>query len=153
MALNDIREGKSESVSKDILKQLLERNLIERRGKTRGTHYILSKSYYEFCGEEGKYSQKDDWNANQAFPIVMAHFGTFKIAKMRDFVSLLGSHMSRRQIRGVIDQFVEHGYLTKNGKGSGTTYEISETYIKNSELMTKALGLGLEELKRRREIK
>ena len=153
MALNDIREGKSESVSKDILKQLLERNLIERRGKTRGTHYILSKSYYEFCGEEGKYSQKDDWNANQALPIVMAHFGTFKIAKMRDFVSLLGSHMSRRQIRGVIDQFVEHGYLTKNGKGSGTTYEISETYIKNSELMTKALGLGLEELKRRGEIK
>lgn len=153
MALNDIREGHSEIVSKDIIQQLLKRNLIEKRGKTRGTYYILSKSYYEFCGEEGKYSQKDDWDANQAFPVVMAHFSTFKKAKMKDFVSLLGFHMSRRQIRSTIEQFVVQGYLSKSGKGSGTIYVISDAYIKNSELMTKALGIGLEELKRRGEIK
>jgi ATP-dependent DNA helicase RecG len=153
MALNDIREGHSEIVSKDIIQQLLKRNLIEKRGKTRGTYYILSKSYYEFCGEEGKYSQKDDWDANQAFPVVMAHFSTFKKAKMKDFVSLLGFHMSRRQIRSSIEQFVVQGYLSKSGKGSGTIYVISDAYIKNSELMTKALGIGLEELKRRGEIK
>ncbi len=153
MALNDIREGHSEIVSKDIIQQLLKRNLIEKRGKTRGTYYILSKSYYEFCGEEGKYSQKDDWDANQAFPVVMAHFSTFKKAKMKDFVSLLGFHMSRRQIRSTIEQFVAQGYLSKSGKGSGTIYVISDAYIKNSELMTKALGIGLEELKRRGEIK
>ena len=153
MALNDIREGHSEIVSKDIIQQLLKRNLIEKRGKTRGTYYILSKSYYEFCGEEGKYSQKDDWDANQAFPVVMAHFSTFKKAKMKDFVSLLGFHMSRRQIRSTIEQFVVQGYLSKSGKGSGTIYVISDAYIKNSELMTKALGIGLEKLKRRGEIK
>ena len=113
----------------------------------------MSKSYFEFCGEEGNCSQIDDWDAIQAFPVVMAHFSTFKKAKMKDFVSLLGFHMSRRQIRSTIEQFVVQGYLSKSGKGSGTIYVISDAYIKNSELMTKALGIGLEELKRRGEIK
>lgn len=153
MALNYIREGKSEHVDKEILKNLLDRKLIEKRGKTRGTYYILAKSYYELCGKEGEYSKKDDWSASQALPIVMAHFKTFKIAKMKDFVSLLDSHMSRRQVRTSIEQYVTQGYLTKEGIGSGTTYSVSEKYIKSSELMSKALDIGIEELKKRGEIK
>ena len=153
MALNYIREGKSELVEKDIVKSLLDRKLIEKRGKTRGTYYILSKSYYELCGKEGEYSKKDDWSASQALPIVMAHFKTFKTAKMKDFVSLLDSHMSRRQVRTTIEQYVTQGYLTKEGIGSGTIYSVSEKYIKSSELMNKALDIGIEELKKRGEIK
>ena len=152
MALNRIREGKSNDVDKEMLKDLLERGLIEKRGKTRGIYYILSKSYYEFCGKEGEYSQIEDWNAVQAWPVVLAHFSTFKKAKMRDFVSILGTHMTRRRIRVIIDQYVEQGYLSKEGVGSGTLYFISEEYVKNSEIMNKALGIGLEELKRRGEI-
>lgn len=153
MALNYIREGKSGFVEKEIIKSLLDRKLIEKRGKTKGTYYILAKSYYELCGKEGEYSKKDDWSASQALPIVMAHFKTFKIAKMKDFVSLLDSHMSRRQVRTTIEQYVTQGYLTKEGIGSGTTYSVSEKYIKSSELMSKALDIGIEELKKRGEIK
>lgn len=152
MALNSIREGKSNEVEKEMLKALLDRGLIEKRGKTRGTYYILSKSYYEFCGKEGEYSQIEDWNAVQAWPVVSAHFSTFKKAKMKDFVSILGTHMTRRKIRVIIDQYVEQGYLDKEGVGSGTLYFISDEYVKNSEIMNKALGIGLEELKRRGEI-
>lgn len=83
----------------------------------------------------------------------MAHFKTFKIAKMKDFVSLLDSHMSRRQVRTTIEQYVTQGYLTKEGIGSGTTYSVSEKYIKSSEIMSKALDIGIEELKKRGEIK
>lgn len=153
MALNYIREGKSELVEKEIIKSLLDRKLIEKRGKTRGTYYILTKSYYELCGKEGEYSKKDDWSASQALPIVMAHFNTFKTAKMKDFVSLLDSHMSRRQVRTSIEQYVTQGYLTKEGIGSGTIYSVSEKYIKSSVLMNKALDIGIEELKKRGEIK
>ncbi len=153
MALNYIREGKSGFVEKEILKSLLDRKLIEKRGKTKGTYYILAKSYYELCGKEGEYSKKDDWSASQALPIVMAHFNSFRTAKMKDFVSLLDSHMSRRQVRTTIEQYVTQGYLTKEGIGSGTIYSVSEKYIKSSELMNKALDIGIEELKKRGEIK
>lgn len=149
MALNRIREGRSDDVDKEMLKVLLDRRLIEKRGKTRGTYYILSKSYYEYCGKEGEYSKMEDWNAIQALPVVMAHFSTFKTAKMKDFVSILDSHMSRKQVRNIINLFVEQGFLSKEGTGSGTTYSVSEDFIKNSELMSKALELGLEELKKR----
>lgn len=152
MALNHIREGRSNEVEKEMLKALQERGLIEKRGKTRGTYYILSKSYYEFCGKEGEYSKREDWNATQALPVVMAHFNTFKTAKMKDFVSILDSHMSRKQVRNIINLFVERGFLSKEGTGSGTIYYVSENYIKNSELMSKALVIGIEELKKRGEI-
>lgn len=152
MALNYIREGKSNKVDKEMLKALQERGLIEKRGKTRGTYYILSKSYYEFCGKEGEYSKREDWNATQALPVIMAHFNTFKTAKMKDFVSILDSHMSRKQVRNIIDLFVEKGILSKEGTGSGTVYSVSEDYIKNSQIMSKALMIGIEELKKRGEI-
>ena len=152
IALNSIREGQSNVVDKETLNSLLKRGLIEKRGKTRGTYYILSKSYYEFCGKEGEYSKKEDWNASQALPVVMAHFNTFKTAKMKDFVSLLDSHMSRKQVRNIINLFVEKGFLSKEGVVSGTTYYVSEDYIKNSELMSKALMIGIEELKKRGEL-
>ncbi len=152
IALNDIREGNSNTVSKDELKELLKRGIIEKHGKTKGTYYTLSKSYYEFCGKEGEYSQVKDWNAVQAWPVVLAHFSTFKKAKMGDFVSILGTHMSRKKVRNIIEQYIEQGFLAKEGIGSGTTYYISNEYIKNSEIMNKALGIGLEELKKRGEI-
>lgn len=152
MALNRIREGKSNDVDKEMLKTLFDRGLIEKRGKTRGTYYILSKSYYEFCDNAGEYSKMDDWNASQALPIIMAHFNTFKTAKMKDFVSVLGTHMSRKQIRNMINMFVERRILSKEGVGSGTTYYVSDEYIKNSELLTKAMAIGMEELKKRGEI-
>ncbi len=152
LALNSIREGKSNDVDKEMLKNLLDRGLIEKRGKTRGTYYILSKSYYEFCDNAGEYSKRDDWSASQAFPIIMAHFNTFKTAKMKDFVSILGTHMSRKQIRNMINMFVERRILSKDGVGSGTVYYVSDEYIKNSELVTKAVVIGMEELKKRGEI-
>ena len=147
MALNQIRMEKSEDVEKSIIKGLLE------RGKTSGTYYILSKSYYECCGKEGEYSKNETWTADQAFPMIMAHFSTFKTAKMKDFVSILDSHMSRKQVRNTINLLVEKKILSKEGVGSGTIYSVSENYINNSIMISKALEIGLEELKRRGEIK
>ena len=153
MALNQIRMEKAEDVEKSIIKGLLERGLIEKRGKTSGTYYILSKSYYECCGKEGEYSKNETWTADQAFPMIMAHFSTFKTAKMKDFVSILDSHMSRKQVRNTINLLVEKKILSKEGVGSGTVYSVSENYINNSIMISKALEIGLEELKRRGEIK
>jgi len=42
----------------------------------------LPKSYYEFCGKEGEYSQKDDWGENQVMSVIMPHFAKFGKAKM-----------------------------------------------------------------------
>lgn len=82
-------------------------------------------------------------------PLIFAHLSQFPNAKMRDFAALLEPHLSRRQVRSLIDSLVERGTLKKNGIGSGTYYTISESFIKSSELIVEAIGIGLEELKKR----
>lgn len=152
MALNRIREGKSNEVEKEMIKALLERGLIEKRGRTSGTYYILSKSYYEFCGKEGEYSQRDDWGMEQVLSVIMPHLTKFKTAKMKDFVSLLDGHLTRRQVRLVITQLVDGHYLEKDGEGASTAYRVSDEYIRNSAIMARAYDLGIEEMKKRGEI-
>ena len=149
IALDEIRKGNSHSVSKNIIQKLLSRNLIEKRGKTSGTYYILSQSYYEISDSKGEYSQKANWDSSQAMPIILSHLARFQKAKMRDFAAALEPHMSRRQVRTLIDSLVDKGTLIKSGKGSGTTYSISELFIKSSEILIEALGIGMEELKKR----
>ena len=152
ISLNEVRQGKSQSVEKDSIEKLLSCGLIEKRGRTRGTYYILSKSYYEFSGQEGEYSQKDDWGINQVMSVIMPHLTKFGKAKMKDFAKLLDGHLTRRQVRTVIDKLVASQLLIKEGEGASTTYKIAEKYIKNSALVARAFDLGIQEMKKRGEI-
>lgn len=151
MGLDAIRRGKSESVPKEIISKLLSRKLIEKRGKTRATHYILAKSYYETCGQNAEYTNEQEWGVEQALPHILSHFKSFKTAKMKDFAALLEPHLTRRQVRSLIDKMTPF-YLVKTGSGSGTIYTLSDSFIKNSDILTKALGLGMQELIKRGDI-
>lgn len=152
ISLNEIRQGKSQTIEKDCIEKLLSRGLIEKRGRTRGTYYILSKSYYEFSGQEGEYSQKDDWGINQAMSVIIPHLTKFGKAKMKDFAKLLEGHLTRRQVRTIIDKLVDSQLIIKEGEGASTIYKIAEKYIKNSALVARAFDLGIEEMKKRGEI-
>lgn len=152
MALSAILNEKGSNVSKDIIQSLLDRGLIEKRGKTRGTYYILSRNYYEIAGDISGYAKKTEWNTAQAASVIIPHLAEFKKAKMKDFADLLSGHLTRRQVRVLVDQLVEEDVLVKTGSGSGTYYLISDSYIKNTAIVTKALGIGLEVLKNRGEI-
>ena len=152
MALANILEDKTNEVNKATIESLLRRGLIEKHGKTKGTYYILSKNYYNFAGDMAIYAQKTEWNTNQAASVIIPHLIKFQKAKMKDFVDLLSGHLTRRQVRVLIDQMVVENILEKKGSGSGTSYSISEEYVKNTALLTKALGIGLEVLKERGEI-
>ena len=152
MALSSILNGNGSDIKKEIIQSLLNRGLIEKRGKTRGTYYILSRNYYEIAGDISDYAKKTEWNTNQAASVIIPHLIKFQKAKMKDFVDLLSGHLTRRQVRVLIDQMVVENILEKKGSGSGTSYSISEEYVKNTALLTKALGIGLEVLKERGEI-
>lgn len=152
ISLNEIRQGKSQNVERDSIEKLLSRGLIEKRGRTRGTYYILSKSYYEFSGQEGENSQKEDWGINQVMSVIIPHLTKFGKAKMKDFAKLLEGHLTRRQVRTVIDKLVASQLLIKEGEGPSTTYKIAEKYIKNSALVARAFDLGIKEMKKLGEI-
>lgn len=147
------RNEKTTALDKAVIKQLMDRNLIEKRGKTNGIHYILCRSYYEFTGNTAEYSRKSDWNTSQVTSIIIPFLTKYNKAKMGDFVKLLDGHLTRRQVRVYIQHMVDQNILTASGKGYGTYYEISNNYKRNSVLIDKAFILGIEELKKRGELK
>ena len=147
------RNEKTTALDKAVIKQLMDRNLIEKRGKTNGIHYILCRSYYEFTGNTAEYSKKSDWNTSQVTSIIIPFLTKYNKAKMGDFVKLLDGHLTRRQVRVYIQHMVDKNILTASGKGYGTYYEISNNYKRNSVLIDKAFILGIEELKKRGELK
>lgn len=147
------RNEKTTALDKAVIKQLMDRNLIEKRGKTNGIHYILCRSYYEFTGNTAEYSKKSDWNTSQVTSIIIPFLTKYNKVKMGDFVKLLDGHLTRRQVRVYIQHMVDQNILTASGKGYGTYYEISNNYKRNSVLIDKAFILGIEELKKRGELK
>lgn len=147
------RNEKTTALDKAVIKQLMDRNLIEKRGKTNGIHYILCRSYYEFTGNTAEYSKKSDWNTSQVTSIIIPFLTKYNKAKMGDFVKLLDGHLTRRQVRVYIQHMVDQNILTASGKGYGTYYEISNNYKRNSVLIDKAFILGIEELKKRGKLK
>ncbi len=154
IALDKIRRNSdTKIIDKTIINKLIDRNLIEKRGKTNGIHYILCRSYYEFTGNEAEYSKKSDWDLSQMTSIILPYLQKYNKAKMGDFVKLLDGHLTRRQVRVYVQQMVGQGILEQTGKGSGTLYYISEWYKNNSKLIDKALMIGMEELRKRGEIK
>lgn len=151
LGLDSIRREQYDEVPKDIIEKLLKLRLIEKRGKTRALHYILAKGYYEICGQNAQYTQQQEWTVEQALPIILRHFKTFQSAKMKDFATLFEPQLTRRQVRSLIDRMVPT-YLTKAGAGSGTTYTISKQVITSKDILTKAIGIGIEELIQRDDI-
>jgi ATP-dependent DNA helicase RecG len=149
--LNHIRKVTTNFIpDKNTIKQLLTRELIEQRGKTKGTYYVLSKAYYEFSDEKGKYS-KTSWDKDQAFIVILQHLKKFEKAKMQDFVDLFQGRLSRKQVRIIVSKLVENKELKKSGTGKGTYYDIGENYIKSMEVLSKALEIGLQQMENNKD--
>ncbi|MDT0643728.1 ATP-binding protein [Zunongwangia sp. F363] len=145
--LNQIRKNnRIFAYDKSVLSKLLARDLIEKRGKTSGTYYVLSKEFYEFADEKGKYS-KTDWDQNQAFYIILQHLNKFDEAKMSDFVDLFQGRMTRKQVRNVVGKLVKKKELSKRGSGKGTYYVVGENYKKSMDMVNEALKIGLKKLR------
>lgn len=151
--LYKVRKGeKRDCLHKKTLDKLLSRGLIEKRGKTNGIHYILSKAYYDFTDQKAEYFKKTNWNLSQILPFIATFLEKNQKGKMGDFVTLFEGHLTRRQIKTYVQQLKENQILKSEGKGSGTFYLLGDRYKKNSELIDKAIGIGFEELKKRGEI-
>ena len=150
LALNRIRkETYKNEVDNGIIKKLIKEGLVERVGKTNSQKLILGKEYYVFTDNKGEYSSEKQIDNNQAVSMIIRHLQDFGKAKMADFESLLNPFMTRNQISYLIGQLVEKGVLDKEGQFKDTTYSQGKKMIESSNVFSRALQLGLEELKKR----
>lgn len=150
--LNEFRKGnRAFKVDKETVNKLLDRDLIQQKGKTSGTYYLLSKQYYEFADEKGKYS-KENVDEGQAFLMILKHLGEFERAKMKDFMDLFHGGLTRKQVRTIVEKLVEKKELHKEGTGKGTYYTVGDNFLKGMELVGRAIEIGMKKMKEDGEI-
>lgn len=149
ITLNKVRlKVAKEDLDKSVLAKLEQHNLIERVGKTRSQYYILSKDYYAFTDQRGAYTNEKPIEEIQVLTTVIQHFSVYETAKMADFEKLFFNKLNRHQVRYAIDKFVKNGALTVSGTKKGATYKVSDKMKKSQKLVSRAIELGFEQMKK-----
>lgn len=147
VTLNKIKNGTQKNeLDLEQVNQLLQKKLIEKRGKTNAIFYILSKDYYEFTDEKAKYYNLREIDDSQFLNIIMQFLSKEEKAKMKDFVGLFENKLTRKQVRFRIDKLVSNKTLELQGEGSASTYKLSDDYIKTIEVFSEALNIGMKEM-------
>lgn len=150
ITLNKIKKGISrKGLDSEQVDKLLEKKLIEKRGKTNAIFYILSKDYYEFTDEKAKYYNFQELDDNQVLTVIIQYLSKEEKAKMKEMVNLFEGRLSRKQVRVRVEKFVENKMLDREGEGSATIYKIGENYIKQMDVISKALDIGMKEMEKK----
>ena len=152
MILCEIRDGQKKPSDKQITHKLEQMGFIEKHGKTNAIYYILPRRYYELTGDMAAYSLATDWDINQVWAVIHPFLNKYKKAKWADIVKIIGNHLSEKQIRRYIDILKAQGFLRTEGQNRTTTYHLGDAYAANTELINKALAIGLQELKEKGEL-
>lgn len=148
--LNKIKKGiPKKDLDLEQVDKLLEKKLIEKRGKTNAVFYILSKDYYEFTDEKAKYYNFQELDDNQVLSTILQYLSKEEKAKMKEMVNLFEGRLSRRQVRVRVEKFVEDKMLDREGEGSATVYMIGENYIKQMDVISKAIDIGMKEIEKK----
>lgn len=151
MNLCKIRDGNFDSVDRSYLKKLEAKNCIEKHGKTRAQYYTLSRRYYEMSGKTADYSKLTDWNANQVLAVLAPYLQRYGKAKKADIMKIVGDHISEKQLRLFLEQLRTTNMLKTLGERGQRVYMLGEKYIKDNELINKALSIGLKQLQEKGE--
>lgn len=147
LTLNQIREGQPRyEMDEEIVRDLIDFGLVEKTGKTNNLRYILSKNYYKFTDQRGKYSTQLDLSEDRILFVIMDHLKNFNTAKMNDFILLFNNKLTKRQIIYRLNKFLENKLLEKTGTGKSTTYSISKGFFESREILEKAMKIGMKQL-------
>jgi ATP-dependent DNA helicase RecG len=152
VTLNRIRKGdEKHSLNPLVLQKLSQEGLIEKVGKTSAQRFILSKAYHVFTNKTAVYAAKKPLDDQQIGMLIGQYLSEFEHAKMGDFQRLLQNYLSRDQVRYLVAQWVQQGFLEKEGKLKGTIYRLSNAVETSQKRLARAIELGLEEMKKRGE--
>ncbi len=147
-----IRDGKRKNIDKTIAQRLIEKECIEKHGKTNAQYYTLHRRYYELTGKTAEYSIMIDWNSQQLFAILSPFLIKYGKAKKADIIKLVGDHISEKQLRKFLDELIDNGFIKTDGVTRKTMYLLSDEYLKNQNIINEALNIGIKSLKDQGEI-
>lgn len=152
MTLCKIRDGERKITDKQIARKLEEKNCIEKHGKTNAQYYTLHRRYYEMSGKTTEYSMLVDWNVQQFLAVIAPYLQKYGKAKKSEIVSIVGNHITDKQLRSFLNQLRAIDFIKSEGERGQMVYMLGDAFLKNADIISKALNIGLEALKNKGEI-
>lgn len=152
LTLCKIRDGERKQINKYIAKRLEAINCIEKHGKTNAQYYTLPRRYYELAGKTADYSMITDWNAEQVMAVLGPYLQKYGKAKKSDIVKIVGNHISEKQLRNYLDQLKSIDFIKTEGERGQMVYMLGKSFLDNSDIITKAIKIGLKTLIEKGEI-
>ena len=152
MTLCELRDGKKLPKDKQITMRLEQMGYIEKHGKTNAQYYILPRRYYELTGNLAAYSIMTDWSIEQVWAVILPFLQKYGKAKRSDFATLVGNHLSDKQLRRILEDLRASKMLKTEGERRQMVYMIGDAYKANSDILNKALEIGLKQMKETGEI-
>lgn len=128
LALCEVRDGAKKPKSRDAMIRLEKLGCLEKHGNTRAAYVSLPRRYYELSGNLAAYSLMTDWDLNQVWAVLYPFLRKYKKAKKSDMNKLIGEHISDKQLRNIVKQLKDMGWLRSEGVKSQTTYYVGDTY-------------------------
>jgi ATP-dependent DNA helicase RecG len=150
--LSYLRDGGKRLRDRRQEEKLAQMGLIEKRGKTNATYFILSRRYYELAGDMVSYSKATDWDINQIWAVLFPYLQKYGKAKRSEINNIIGNHLSDKQIRRYIDQLKAGGLLKTEGDRGQRVYMIGDSFKESNTIIQEALSIGMEELKKKGKI-
>lgn len=142
-----IRDGERRDLDKDLCKKLEDRQLVERHGKTRAQFYSLPRRYYEISGKIDEYSALVDWNPNKVFAVIAPFLKKYGKAKIADIRRIVGGQLSDKQLRSILNKLTSEHLITTSGTTNHTVYMLDERCMKNGEILSESLQIGIQTMK------
>lgn len=147
VTLEQIKRGTNKKeLDQQVLLSLLQRKLIDKKGRTSGIYYLLSRDYYIFTDQQAEYVKLTDWDEEQVFNVIRSFLVKYGKIKMGDMVCLFEGRLTRKQIRKMVERLLERNLLQAEGKAKGAYYILSPTYEESLKILEKAMNIGLNEM-------
>lgn len=108
---------------KERLPFLIEQGLIERTGRGRGVHYMLSRDLYAFLGKKGVYTRQRglDRETNKALLLKHIKDNTVDGSQLRELRQVLPS-LSRMQVQVLLRELHSEGRIYLTGRTSNARW-------------------------------
>ena len=95
------------------------------------------------------YFKTTEWDINHVWAVLLQFLQNYGKAKRSEINSILGNHLSDKQIRRYIDQLKARGLLKTEGERGQRVYLVGDSFKESTIIIQKALSIDMEELKKK----